>query len=222
MTDAQHIIRTINQAEDAHYILTGMARHQTGSGDSLGITTSPTPGAPLNLTMHDLAVDIAGILRDIALELADITGDWPDSLDASGAALFARQRATHLPLDRPGPIENIDLLEDRYRAATGVLGLLPKRTRMPDEPCDCGADQWLYRERPPFVRCNNGHISEITTHLQNRGVEAITQMQAAWILDCSQGAISKWIKRGILAAGTKGGVTVNSVRARLAHEPVEC
>lgn len=221
MTDANHIIRTINRAEDAHYILTGMARHQSSGGDTLGVDTTPDPSVPFNLTMHDLATDIAGILRELALDLASTTGDWPDSLDTPGAALFIRQRAQHIT-GHEGHETSIELLTDRYRSATGVLGLLPKRSRMPDEPCDCGAEQWLYRERPPFVRCREGHVSELTTHLQSRGVEAITQMQAAWILDCTQGAISKWVKRGILGAGEKGGVTVDSIRARLAHQPVEC
>lgn len=222
MTDANHVIRTINRAEDAHYILTGMARTQTSPATGPKVKTSSAPGVPLNLTMHDLATDIAGILRELALDLAQITGDWPDGLDTPDASLYIRQHATHLPTERPGPIENIDLLTDRYRQASGVLGMLPNRSRMPDELCDCGATQWIYHERPPYVRCNEGHLSELTSHLQTRGVNTITQSQAAWILDCTQGAISKWVKRGILSAGDKGGVTVDSVRARLAHEPLEC
>ena len=159
--DANAVIRAINQAEEYWYVLSGLARHKTNATGPK-VATSTEPAAPLDLTLHDLAQAIYGVLRDLALDLADTTGEWPDQLDAPGAALFIRQHATTMAT-HPGMIENLDLLNDHKKKANGALGLLPRRTQIP-EYCECGAPQWCYHEKPPFIKCKDGHIAPLADH----------------------------------------------------------
>lgn len=200
-TDAQHVIRTINRAEDAHFILTGMARHQRTGRDSLGVDTSPDPSVPLNLTMHDLAQDIGTILRELALDVADAAGDWPDGLDAPGAALFVRQRA-EVVVGHEGRETTLHALEDLYRKATGALGMLPRRTRIP-EHCECGHEQWVYHENVAFTRCAGGHVSSLADHAYMENAPDFSATQAARLMGVTRWTITRMLERGDLV-GAKG------------------
>lgn len=196
--DAQHVIRTINRAEDAHFILQGMARHQGTGQPSLGVDITPDPASPLDLTMHDLATEIIEVLRDLAMDVADATREWPDGLDAPGAALFIRQRAHHV-VGHEGREETLTLLEERYRSATGVLGMLPRRTKVP-EYCECGREQWVYHEHVAFVRCQDGHVASLADHAYRGDTKAFTVTQTARILGVSRSTIGRMIERGDLHA----------------------
>lgn len=200
-TDAQHVIRTINRAEDAHFILTGMARTQTSGAAGPKVQTSNAPGVPLNLTMHDLAQDIGTILRELALDVADATGDWPDGLDASGAALFIRQRAA-VVVGHEGRETTLHALEDNYRKATGVLGMLPRRTRIP-EHCECGHEQWVYHENVAFTRCAGGHVSSLADHAYMENAPDFSATQAARLMGVTRWTITRMLERGDLV-GAKG------------------
>ncbi|MFC0673536.1 helix-turn-helix domain-containing protein [Brachybacterium hainanense] len=213
MTD--HARRIIDQAEDAWFILQGMARAQTQAAGPK-VQTSTTPAAPLNLTMHDLAVDIATILRDLALDIADTTGEWPDGLDATGAAAFARARTEHI-IGHEGREETIATLADRHRTATGILGMLPRRTRVP-EPCECGAQQHVYHEHVAYVRCEDGHLASLADHAYAAGAGHFTIGQAARILGVSDRTIGRLLERGDLwgsrgSSGRRGFVDAASVTA---------
>lgn len=216
MTDAQQIIRTINRAEDAHYILTGMARAQTSSPTGPKVKTSNTPAAPLNLTMHDLATDIAAILRELALDIAAQSGDWPDGLDVPAAGQYIRQHSTFV-VGHEGHETDIANLAECYRKATGVLGMLPRRTRIP-EPCECGAEQWVYHEHVAYVRCRDGHLASLADHAYAAGTGHFTIGQAARILGVSDRTIGRLLERGDLwgtrgAGGRRGYVDAASVTA---------
>ena len=215
MTDINAVIRTIRQAEEVHKILEGMKRHQRTSNGPRAQTS--TIGTPIDLGMLDLADDIKASLQGWARLVEEETEEpLQDLRDMDVVGQWLRVRATWIA----GATWAEDMLSElsgHTRRAIGMLGLLPARMRMP-EPCDCGAEQWLYHERPPFVRCKAGHLSGIVSHLQGRGVESVSQMQAAWVLGCSQSSVARRIKRGELHPGTKGGVMVDSLRDALAEE----
>lgn len=194
--DAQYVTRTIDQAEDTLFILQGMARAQTAPAAGPKVDTSSTPGAPLNLTMHDLAVDIAGILRELALDVAEASGEWPDGLDATGSAAFTRTRTEHI-IGHEGREATLQLLTDRHRQATGVLGMLPRRTRIP-EHCECGAPQWVYHEHVAYVRCTDGHLGSLADHAYAAGAGHFTIGQAARILGVSDRTVGRLLERGDL------------------------
>lgn len=216
MIDQQHAIRTINQSEEAWFVLQGMARAQTSGPQGPKVSTSSTPGAPLNLTMHDLAQDITTILRDLALDIADACGEWPDSLDATGAALYARQRTEHI-IGHEGREETLHTLREHVQRATGVLGMLPRRTRIP-EHCECGAEQWVYHEHVAYVRCRDGHLASLADHAYAAHAGHFTIGQAARLLGVSERTIGRLLERGDLwgtrgSGGRRGYVDAASVTA---------
>lgn len=219
MTQAQEIIRAVNRAEEVHLILSGMARVRRAR-TSMGVDVSAAPGAPLDLAMVDLADDIRNSIQGWARLTEEEQGDLIADGATPALALHMRQRAIWIAGAEWAPVM-VEELTDLNRRAIGALGLLPQRTPMP-ERCHCGAVQWVYHERPPFVRCRDGHASRLIEHLHGRGVEAITQVQAAWVLDCTQSAVSKRASRGELTRSTAGGITVESVRAAVAATPLEC
>lgn len=215
MTDINATIRTIRQAEEVHKILEGMKRHQRATGN-LGIQSS-SRGTPIDLGMLDLADDIKASLQGWARLVEEETEEpLQDLRDMDVVGQWLRERAEWIA-GADWAEDMLSELSGHTRRAIGMLGLLPARMRMP-EPCDCGAEQWLYHERPPFVRCRAGHLSGIVSHLQGRGVESVSQMQAAWVLGCSQSSVARRIKRGELHPGTRGGVMVDSLRDALAEE----
>lgn len=215
MIDVNHAIRTIRQAEEVHKVLEGMKRHQRTTGN-LGIQSS-SRGTPIDLGMLDLADDIKASLQGWARIVEEETEEpLQDLRDMDVVGQWLRVRATWIA-GADWAEDMLAELSGHTRRAIGMLGLLPSRMRMP-EPCDCGAEQWLYHERPPFVRCKAGHLSGIVSHLQGRGVESVSQMQAAWVLGCSQQAVSRRIKRGTLRPGADGGVLVASLRDTLAKD----
>lgn len=212
--DAQIIIRAVNRAEEAWQGLEdvrGQLRHRTGPA----VTLSRTSPAPVDLAMLDLARDIRGSLYGWCQVHQEEVGDeWPEDT-VPGVARWLRARAVDIAGADWAP-DAADELEHFAARAMGMLGQLTPRTPLP-EPCAiCGARQWAWHERPPIVRCRGGHESQLIEHLGGRGIEAVTQAQAAWVLGCSRRAISRAIACGELAAGTHGGVTVKSLRERLA------
>lgn len=214
--DAQHVTRTINQAEEAWFVLQGMARAQTSTTTGPKVAGSTSPGTPLNLTMHDLAVDLATILRDLALDVAEASGDWPDGLDATGAAVFARARTEHI-VGHEGREATIHTLREHIQRATGVLGMLPRRTRIP-EPCECGAEQFVYHEYVAYVQCRGGHLASLADHAYAAGAGHFTIGQAARILGVSDRTIGRLLERGDLwgsrgSGGRRGYVDAASVTA---------
>lgn len=215
MIDVNHAIRTIRQAEEVHKILEGMKRHQRAiTGPKVQTSASRTP---VDLGMLDLADDIKASLQGWARLVEEETGETLDDLrDMDVVGQWLRVRATWIA-GANWAEDMLSELSGHTRRAIGMLGLLPARMQMP-EPCDCGAEQWLYHERPPFVRCKAGHLSGIVSHLQGRGVESVSQMQAAWVLGCSQQAVSRRIKRGTLHSGADGGVLIASLRDTLAKD----
>lgn len=214
--DPQHVTRTIAQAEEAWFILQGMARAQTSGPQGPKVTTSSTPGTPLNLTMHDLAVDIAATLQELALDIAEATGEWPDSLDATGAAAYARKWAEHIT-GHEGREDVLRTLTEHVQRATGVLGMHPRRTRVP-EPCECGHEQWVYHEHVAYVRCKGGHLSSLADHAYAAGAGHFTIGQAARILGVSDRTVGRLLERGDLwgargSGGRRGYVDAASVTA---------
>lgn len=216
MIDQQRARRTIDQAEEAWFVLQGMARAGATTPAGPKVTTSTTPAAPLNLTMHDLAVDLATILRDLALDIAETCGEWPDSLDATGAAAYARARTEHI-VGHEGREDTLHTLRDHIQRATGVLGILPRRTRIP-EHCECGAEQWVYHEHVAYVRCRDGHLASLADHAYAAGTGHFTIGQAARILGVSDRTVGRLMERGDLwgtrgSGGRRGYVDAASVTA---------
>lgn len=214
-TDAQHIIRTIDQAEEAWFILQGMARAQTRPHGPK-VDTSNAPAAPLNLTMYDLAQDITGTLRDLALDIADACGDWPNGLDATGAAAFTRARTEHI-IGHEGREDVLRTLREHTNRATGVLAILPRRTRIP-EHCECGAEQWVYHEHVAYVRCHDGHLGSLADHAYGADTGHFTIGQTARILGISDRTVGRLLDRGDLwgtrgSGGRRGYVDAASVTA---------
>lgn len=220
IADPQWIIRTVNRATEIHYIATGLiGHHQTATGPKVDTTT--TPSTPINISLLDLANDIATTLRDLALDIADTLHEWPDNLDPEGAATYIRQHATRIPPDRPGPYDTIDKLDDFNRRGLGVLGMLPRRTRIP-ELCECGATQYVIHETPVHVRCERGHDSPLTDHAYPDETTTYTYSQAARILGITQSAISQAVKKGRLdatpgAPGKPGTITATALKEYRAH-----
>lgn len=214
--DDHHVTRTINQAEEAWFILQGMARAQASGAPGPKVQTSTTPGAPLNLTMHDLATDIATTLRDLALDIAEASGEWPDGLDATGAAAFTRPRTEHI-IGHEGREDVLRTLREHTQRATGVLGMLPRRTRIP-EHCECGHQQWVYHEHVAYIRCKAGHLGSLADHAYAADTGHFTIGQTARILGVSDRTIGRLLERGDLwgtrgSSGRRGYVDAASVTA---------
>lgn len=213
MTDANTIIRAVNQAEEVHDGLEVRGDLRSHSGPSSAGASESRP--PVDIGMMDLATHIQGLIQLWTRFVHEESGDDLPADTITDQALFMRQRATWIAGASWAP-DMIDELETAVRKGTGMLGLLPPRMYMP-EPCAiCHAVQWIYHERPPIVRCQAGHESELHEHLQGRDTETVTHEQAAWVLGIKRRAVGMAIKRGTLTAGTDGGVTLDSVRARLA------
>lgn len=214
MTDAQSVIRAVNRAEE---VWDGLkVRQELRSHNGPSTSGAATSRPPVDLGMVDLSDHIAALVQSWAkLACEEAEDDMPaDQVPAQadhlrGAATWIARQAWSDDL--------CDELEEAARKGIGMLGMLPQRTPLP-EPCSvCGARQWVYRENPPIVRCRDGHESQIVEHLHDRGTGALTHADAAWVLGISRTAVTMAIKRGTLNAGDTGGVTVASVRARLAH-----
>lgn len=217
MTDANTVIRSVNQAEEIHDGLKVRGEIRSHNGPA-------TPGAsgsrpPTDIGMLDLAVHIEGLLQSWSRLVHEESGDDLPADNPAAQALYMRQRAIWIAGAAWAP-DMLDELDDATRKGTGMLGMLPPRTYMP-EPCGiCTAVQWIYHERPPVVRCQAGHESQLMEHLQGRGTEAVTHAQAAWVLGIKRPAVSMAVKRGTLVASPDGGVTLESVRVRLAKVSV--
>lgn len=216
MTEAQEVIRAVNRAEEVLEGLKVRGELRTSPG---GLAATPaTSRPPVDLAMMDLAHHIEQLFHgwarllheDAGVELPNGNHLVPDWLRTYRDQIAQAGWAPDM----------VDELEAAARKGIGMLGLLPKRTPLP-EPCAiCESRQWVYHERPPFVRCQQEHESQLVEHLQGRGTEVITHADAAWILGVGRTAITMAIARGLLDAGDDGGVTIASVRARLANVPV--
>ena len=115
--------------------------------------------------------------------------------------MFIHRHAT-LVAGHEGMRENLPILKDLMERAHGPMGLLPRRTRIP-EYCECGTVQWCYHEQPPFVKCKAGHIALLADHAYRAGAEAYTATQAARLIGVSVATIGRMIERGDLY-GKKG------------------
>ena len=215
--DAQNIIRTINRADGATRLLRITARTlPSTAGERVG-GTSPDAPAPLSLDLLDQAELMHHCLRGWARITEEEHGTPLPPDQTEQTARYLLEHATWIT-EQTWAEDLVLELRDHIHTAKGMLGLLTPRTLLP-EPCrECSERQWVYRETPPVVRCRQGHESPLGEHLQSREVETVTHAQAAWVLGITRQAIGMAIKRGTLTAGPKGGVTLNSVRVRLARE----
>lgn len=213
MTDANSVIRAVNQAEEVHDGLEVRGDLRSHSGPSSAGASESRP--PVDIGMMDLATHIQGLMQLWTRLVHEESGDElpPDTI--ADQAQYMRQRAIWIAGAEWAP-DMIDELEAAARKGVGMLGLLPPRSPLP-EPCNvCGAQQWIYHERPPIVRCREEHESQLVEHMQGRGTETVSHEQAAWVLGVKRTAVSMAIKRGTLRAGEQGGVTIESLRVRLA------
>lgn len=217
MTDANHVIRAINQAEEVHDGLNVRGDLRSHNGPSSAGASESRP--PVDLGMLDLARDIEKLIQLWTRLVHEESGDELPADTITGQARYMRERAIWIAGAEWAP-DMIDELESVARKGVGMLGMLPPRSPLP-EPCNvCGAQQWIYHERPPIVRCREEHESQLVEHMQGRGAETVTHAEAAWVLGIKRRAVGMAIKRGTLTAGIGGGVTIESVRARLANVSV--
>ena len=217
--DAQHVIRTVNRADAAARLLRITARTPRSNTGERVKGAGPDSPAPLSLDLMDQAELMHYCLHGWARITEEEHGDPMPPDVTEDMARYLREHALWIA-EQPWAEDLVLELRDHVHTAKGMLGLLTPRTLLP-EPCrHCSERQWVYRETPPVVRCRQGHESPLGEHLQPRGVETVTHAQAAWVLGITRQAIGMAVKRGTLAAGPNGGVTLDSVRVRLAREAV--
>ncbi|WP_193117050.1 hypothetical protein [Brachybacterium tyrofermentans] len=213
MTDANSVIRSVNQAEEIHDGLKVRGEIRSHNGPAAPGASGSRP--PTDISMLDLAVHIEELLQSWSRLVHEESSDDLPADNPTAQALFMRQRAIWIAGAAWAP-DMLDELDDATRKGTGMLGMLPPRTYMP-EPCGiCHAVQWIYHERPPVVRCQAGHESELQEHLQGREAETVTHAEAAWVLGITRRGVGMAVKRGRLTTGADGRVTLESVRVRLA------
>lgn len=198
MTEAQEIIRAVNRAEEVHFVLAGMSRIQRAAANGPVVDCSRDPAAPLDLGMLALAQEIADSIQGWARLTHEEQGDPLPRDETTALALYMRQRAIWIAGAEWAPVM-LDELEDRYRRGFGMLGMLPRRTKVP-EPCECGADQWVYHEEVAFVRCAGGHLSSLADHAYSGEAETFTVTQVARMTGMARSSIGFMIDRGDLHA----------------------
>ncbi|WP_152353310.1 helix-turn-helix domain-containing protein [Brachybacterium subflavum] len=197
MTDAQSVIRAVNRAEEVHFILEGMKRVKL-SHHGPTVDTSGPPSAPVNLGMLDLAEDIRASLQGWSQLVNEEQGDPYPRDETTALALFLRQHAIWIA-DGTWATDMVEELEGMNQRAIGMLGMLPRRTKIP-EHCECGAEQWVYHESVAFVRCADGHVASLADHAYAADTEGFSVTQVARILGVSRSTIGRMIDRGDLHA----------------------
>ena len=163
MTDPNHIIRTINQAETAALELRSAARAPRKNTSSDYITGSPTEApAPLSLDLFDQAELIHYCIQGWAIITEEEQEDPLPRDETTDLARYLREHALWIA-EQPWANDLTTELQDHAHSAEGMLGLLPKRIPLPT-PCECGQPQWGYPgegEGGISVECLNGHARTI-------------------------------------------------------------
>lgn len=218
MTEVQAVIRAVNRAEEVHFILDGMSRLGRSRPSGPAVDISPEPGAPIDLSMHDLASDLRAKFQGWAQLLSEEQGDPLPADEVTSHALFLRQHAIWIAGAEWAEVM-IDELREDTRRGVGMLGMLPRRTKVP-EPCECGADQWVYHEDVAFVRCADGHLASLADHAYSGEAETFTVSQVARMTGMARSTIGYMIDRGDLHAEGRPPMVpkaaLHTLRGRLA------
>lgn len=189
MTDAQSIIRAVNRAEEVHFILSGMSRTKRRSSDGGPASTAESP-APLAIELLDQAEDIRHSVIGWATVIHEEKHDPLPRDDVPAWTLWLRERAIWIT-SRPWAEDMRDELTDRTRRGIAMLGLFPRRTRLPEE-CQCGAPQWVYHEDIAWTLCSDGHIASLAEALPLDG-PLLSCAEVAMILGVSTRTVERWV-----------------------------
>lgn len=211
MTDAQSIIRAVNRAEDVHFILTGMSRtKRRGSNDGGPPSTAESP-APLALELLDQAEDIRHSMTGWATIIHEEKRDPLPRDDMAAWTLWIRERAIWIT-GQPWADDMRDELADRTQRGIAMLGLFPRRTRLP-EACQCGAAQWVYHEDIAWTLCSAGHIASLAEALPIDG-PLLSCTEVAMILGVSARTIERWVADREIAVARTNPTRISTLAVR--------
>lgn len=211
MTDAQHIIRTINQAEDVHAILIGMSRIKRRA-EQLGVQDGSTPGVPVNLDLLDQAEEIRASILGWTQLLHEEQGDPPPASNVPAWALHLRERALWIT-GAAWAEDMLAELHDRTSRGIAMLGLYPKRTKLP-ESCECGATQWVYHEDVAWTQCADGHIASLAEALP-ANTRTLSCTEAAMILGVTTRTVERWVEERKIAAASRNPTRISALSVKM-------
>lgn len=211
MTDAQQIIRTINQAEDVHAILIGMSRVKRRA-EQLGVQDGSTPGVPVNLDLLDQAEEIRASILGWTQLLHEEQGDQPPASNVPAWALFLREHALWIT-GAPWAEDMHAELQDRTSRGIAMLGLYPRRTQLP-ERCQCGAPQWVYHEDIAWTQCDDGHIASLAEALPAT-TRTLSCAEAAMILGVTARTVERWVEERKIAAVARNPTRISTLSVKM-------
>lgn len=211
MTDAQSLIRAVNRAEEAHFILTGMSRTKR-RGDSSGPAGTAESPEPISLDMLDMAEEIRASLIGWARIVHEETSDPLPRDDMPAWALYLREHALWIA-STPWADDATDEIRDRGTRGIAMLGLFPRRTRLP-EPCQCGRPQWVYHEDIAWTLCADGHVASLADALPLT-VRTLSCAEAAMILGTTARTIERWVADGELSAASHHPTRISALSIKL-------
>lgn len=211
MTDAQSIIRTVNQAEDVYAILTGMSRVRRRA-EQLGIQDGSVPGVPVNLDLLDQADNIRSSVTEWLKLIHEEQGDPLPASNMPAWCLHLRERAIWIS-GAPWAEDMVAELHDRTSRGIAMLGLYPRRTQLP-EHCQCGAPQWVYHEDVAWTQCADGHVASLAEALP-ANTRTLSCAEAAMILGVTPRTVERWVEERKIAAASRNPTKISTLAVKM-------